>query len=349
MRPLRFALGPRNLPVSKALELQATTSLARLLWYSGRRDKARAMLADIYNWFTEGFDTASLKRSQGAARATRRVKSVGSMLKAMDRQITMKRLTGAIGAEVKGLTLNHGLDDSTFAIIHQAFLDHCMFRGQFLEPAAQTAFTHRWGNVLRASYLRQLEIPENPEVLASVNRGKAFAFTTEQWHSDLSFMAAPPAHAILAAQVLPETGGDTMFANQYLAYETLSDGMKRLLEGLRALHGGAKLAAYSGIENSAPPQSHPVVRTHPETCRKGLYVNRLYTYSIDGLTEAESRGLLDFLCERSCRPDFTYRHQWAAGDVIMWDNRCTLHYAVHDYGEATRVMHRTTIAGEIPR
>lgn len=269
----------------------------------------------------------------------------------MGTQIAIKRLTGAIGAEVRGVNLNQPLDETTFATIHQAFLDHCMlvFRGQFLEPEAQTVFTHRWGEVLRAPYLKQLEMPDHPEVIEGVNRGKAYAFTTEQWHSDLSFMPTPPAHAILAAQVIPETGGDTMFANQYVAYETLSEGMKRLLRELRAWHGGAKLAAYSGIENTAPPQSHPIVRTHPETGRKGLYVNRLYTYCIEGLTEDESQGLLDFLFEHICRPDFTYRHQWAPGDVIMWDNRCTVHYAVRDYGEAPRVMHRTTIAGDVPR
>ena len=269
----------------------------------------------------------------------------------MGTQIAIKRLTGAIGAEVRGVTLTHPLDESTFATIHHAFLDHCMlvFRGQFLEPEAQTVFAHRWGDVLHAPYLKQLEMSAHPEVLAQGNRGKAFAFTTEQWHSDLSFMPAPPAHAILAAQVVPETGGDTMFANQYVAYETLSEGMKRLLRELRAWHGGAKLASLVGIEDSAPPQSHPVVRTHPETGRKGLYVNRLYTYCLEGLTEAESRGLLEFLFEQICRPDFTYRHQWAPGDVVMWDNRCTVHYAVHDYGEAPRVMHRTIVAGDAPR
>ncbi len=269
----------------------------------------------------------------------------------MGTQITVKRLTGAIGAELKGVDLNHPLDDRTFGTIHQAFLDHCMlvFRGQFLDPAAQTVFTRRWGEVLHLSYLKQLEMPDHREVMAQGNLGKAkHALVTEQWHSDSSFMPAPPAHAILAAQVLPDAGGDTMFASQYVAYETLSEGMKRLLRELRALHGGAKLAAILGIEDSAPPQSHPIVRTHQETGRKALYVNRLYTYCIEGLTEAESRGLLDFLFEQNCRPEFSYRHQWAPGDVIMWDNRCTLHYAVHDYGDAPRVMHRTTVAGDIP-
>ena len=269
----------------------------------------------------------------------------------MGTQTTVKRLTGSIGAEVQGVKLNHPLDEETFAAIHQAFLDHCMlvFHGQFLDPAAQTAFANRWGKAFHAPYLKPLEIPDHPEVMAQDNLGKANSYTTEVWHSDQSFMPAPPAHAILAAQVVPEVGGDTMFANQYLAYETLSEGMKRLLQELRAWHAGARLASLLGVENSVPPQSHPVVRTHPETGRKGLFVNRLYTYCIEGFTEAESRGLLDFLFEQSCRPDFTYRHRWTPGDVIMWDNRCTLHYAVHDYGQAPRVMHRTTVAGDIPR
>jgi taurine dioxygenase len=121
------------------------------------------------------------------------------------------------------------------------------------------------------------------------------------------------------------------------------------VKNLRAMHRGAKLAGILGIEDSAPSQSHPVVRTHPETGRKTLNVNRLYTYCIDGMTEVESRGLLEFLFEHSSRPDFTYRHQWRLGDVVMWDNRRTSHYAVHDHGESPRVMHRTTVAGDTPR
>jgi taurine dioxygenase len=269
----------------------------------------------------------------------------------MGQQISIKRLTGAIGAQVTGVNLNEALDEGTFATIRQAFLDHSVlvFRGQFLEPRALSAFAQLWGRVLRAPYLKPVELPDYPDLIEVVNRGKALAYTTEEWHSDLSFMPNPPAHTILAAQALPETGGDTMFASQYAAYEALSEGMKRILDGLRAWHGGAKLAALVGIEDSAPPQSHPIVRTHPETGRKGLYVNRLYTYAIDGLTEHESRGLLQLLFEQISRPEFIYRHQWRPGDVIMWDNRCTVHYAIHDYGDAERVMHRTTIAGDVPR
>lgn len=269
----------------------------------------------------------------------------------MGTQLGIRRLTGAIGAEVSGITLNSPLDETTFAEVHHAFLEHCLlvFRGQFLRPAAQVAFTHRWGEAVVTPYAKALQVPDYPEIIAVGNRGKAKT-VTEEWHSDSSFLPTPPAQAILAAQVVPEVGGDTMFANQYLAYDTLSEGMKRLLEGLRGVHKGAKLAAATGADGSAEqPQSHPVVRTHPETGRKALYVNRIYTSSFEGMTVAESRGLLEFLLEHCCRPDFTYRHQWRAGDVLMWDNRCTVHYAVHDYGEAARVMHRTTIAGDVPR
>lgn len=268
-----------------------------------------------------------------------------------DTRITIRRLTGSIGAEVRGVDLRQSLDDASFAVIHQAFLDHCMlvFRGQFLHPAAQVAFSRRWGEVLENHpYLKAFQVPDYPQIVAVPNPGKANVYT-EDWHSDLSFLPTPPAHSILAAQVIPETGGDTMFANQYLAYETLSAGMKRLLSGLRALHRGAKLAAATRTDDSSEkPQSHPVVRTHPETGRKALYVNRIYTYCFEGMTETESRGLLEFLLEHCCRPDFMYRHQWAPGDVLMWDNRCTVHYAVHDYGNAPRMMHRTTIAGDAP-
>jgi taurine dioxygenase len=269
----------------------------------------------------------------------------------MGTQLGIKRLTGAIGAEVSGINLNVPLDEITFEEIHQAFLEHCLlvFRGQFLKPAAQVAFTHRWGEALVTPYLKALQVPDYPEIIAVPNLGKAKA-VTEEWHSDSSFLPTPPAHAILAAQVLPEVGGDTMFANQYVAYEALSAWMKRLLSGLRAFHKGAKLAAAAGVDDSEErPQSHPVVRTHPETGRKALYVNRVFTSGFEGMTVAESRGLLEFLLEHCCRPDFTYRHQWTAGDVLMWDNRCTVHYAVHDYGEAPRVMHRATIAGDVPR
>jgi taurine dioxygenase len=269
----------------------------------------------------------------------------------MQTPITVKRVTGSIGAEVKGVDLKYPLDDNTFATIHQALLDHCVlvFREQFLNPIAQMTFAKRWGEVLDAPYVKPVEMPGHPGMLMVPNLGKERAYTTEVWHTDLSFMPAPPALTMLAAQVVPEAGGDTMFASQYVAYETLSEGMKHILKDLRALHGGGKLAGLFGLEDTAPRQSHPVVRTHPESGREALYVNPLYTQTIEGLTEAESRGLLEFLFQHVCRPDFIYRHQWTLGDFVMWDNRSALHYAVHDYGDAPRLMHRTVILGDKPR
>lgn len=269
----------------------------------------------------------------------------------MDTQIVTRRLAGAIGAEVQGVDLGHPLEDTTFAAIQQAFLDHCVlvFREQFLQPVAQVDFARRWGEALVIPKLKPYQVPGYPQVVAIANPGKDNN-VTEAWHSDLSFVPSPPAHSILAAQVIPETGGDTMFANQYLAYDNLSAELKRVLSELRALHRGDRLAALLGANDSGEkPQSHPVVRTHPETGRKALYVNRAYTYCFEGMTEKESRGLLEFLLEHCCRPDFVYRHQWALGDVLMWDNRCTVHYAVHDYGNEPRLMHRTTISGDTPR
>ena len=269
----------------------------------------------------------------------------------MGTQYTIKRLTGAIGAEVKGINLNHSLDDETFSTIHQAFLDHCMlvFRGQFLTRNADDFRASLGASAGRAlSEANRNARPPRHAGRAQSGQGKvvydrslAYGFVFHAWSAQ--------ALTMLMAQVLPEAGGDTMFASRSRAYETLSEGMKHILEGLRGLHGGGKLAGLFGIPDTAPRQSHPIVRTHPESGRRALYVNPLYTQSIEGLTEAESRGLLDFLFQQSCRPDFTYRHQWALGDVVMWDNRCALHYAVHDHGAAPRVMHRTVVAGDIPR
>jgi taurine dioxygenase len=201
--------------------------------------------------------------------------------------------------------------------------------------------------VFLAPNQKQSQIPDHP-VLAATNRGKAYAFTTEQWDSDLSFMPGSPGACYSGGAGATGDGRRHYVCQPVLGIRNVIRGYEARPPGATSMARGAKLAAYYGIEDSASPRSHPIVRTHPETGRKGLYVNRLYTYCIDGRTEAESRGLLDFLFEQGCRPDFTYRHQWAPGDVVMWDNRCTLHYAVHDYGEAPRVMHRTTVAGRSP-
>ncbi len=262
-------------------------------------------------------------------------------------QITVKKLTASIGAEITGVDLGQPLSDDTFAAIKQACLDHyvLLFRGQRCDPAAQVAFTRRFGEALVIPYLKPLHLPGHPEIVVVPNMGKANSLT-EEWHSESSFLPNPPEYTVLAAKEIPDVGGDTMFTNQYLAYETLSPALQKMLGDLRALHRGVRPGSVAAAQGVAGPQhSHPVVRVHPDTGRKSLYVDRAYTFCFEGMTEAESRGLLDYLLEHSTRHEFIYRHRWAPGDVLVWDNRCTTHYAIHDYGDATRIMHRTITGG----
>ncbi|MSQ72386.1 MAG: TauD/TfdA family dioxygenase [Betaproteobacteria bacterium] len=261
-----------------------------------------------------------------------------------EQQVTARPLCAHVGAEMLGARIAD-LDDGGFAVVREAFFRHTMliFRDQFLGPDAQLAFTRRWGGVYITPYVKKLE--GYPEVLAVVNWGKDKT-VTEAWHSDASFLAEPPGIAILAAQVLPSAGGDTMFANTYAAYDALSERMKQLLEGLRCINVDTVLAKFAGVvDPNLKPHSHPVVRTHPVTKRKCLYVNPLFSMHFDGMTADESRGLLQYLFEHCSRYEFVYRHQWRAGDVVMWDNRCSMHYAVHDYGVEQRLLHRTTVDG----
>jgi len=263
------------------------------------------------------------------------------------RDIDVKPLTGSIGAAIRGADLGT-LDDDAFAVIHRAFLDHCMltFPGQHIDDAGLLAFAQRWGDVMMTPMLTYLD--GYPGILRVFNRGKA-ATPTEYWHPDSAYLEKPPAISILAARELPATGGDTMFCNQYLAYESLSEGLKAYLQGVRGKFTGAIMARRTGHEGEVPYNYHPIVRTHPETGRKALYISHPDTVpSFENMTDAESRPLLDYLYACGPQPDRSYRHIWQPGDVVMWDNRCTMHYAVHDFGEANRFMHRVTIAGDRP-
>ncbi|MGD9942118.1 MAG: TauD/TfdA dioxygenase family protein [Burkholderiaceae bacterium] len=263
--------------------------------------------------------------------------------------ITVTPLTGTVGAAVAGVDLNQPLSDADFEPIRRAFLDHCMlvFRGQHLTPAAQVAFAKRWGSTGQQNPLLQ-SLDGFPEIVQVTKIPKATA-STEAWHYDTIYTPTPPALSILSAVIVPH-GGDTMWSNQYEAYDRLSETMKRVIEGLRVRFVGLRLGRMLGADMSALPSAdHPLVRTHPETGRKALVVGHPETAQcIEGMSKAESRPLLDFLYAHSTSPDNVYRHMWQAGDVVMWDNRCTMHYAVHDYGEAERVLNRVTILGDTP-
>jgi len=257
-------------------------------------------------------------------------------------------LTGSIGAEVKGISLAR-LTPEEVTEIKSAFLTHCMlvFPGQFLSIEEHVEFARLWGEASTSPFVKYLE--DFPCVLPLTNRGKS-GTVTENWHYDSTFLPAPPAATILSARDIP-VGGDTMWSNQYLAYETLSDGMKALIEGVRAEFTGARLSKLAGSDRPIPRALHPVVRTHPETGRKALFVGRPgdTVPRLENMTEAESQPILKFLYEHSTQPDRIYRHRWSNGDVVIWDNRCTMHYAVHDYGDdATRDLHRISIKGTVP-
>lgn len=257
-------------------------------------------------------------------------------------------LTGHIGASVEGIKLA-SLTDSQFDAVHQAFLDHCVlvFPSQHLTLDDHVGFAARWGDFSTSPFVKYL--PDHPAVLQLNNLGKANA-VTENWHYDSTFLPAPPSLTMLSARRIP-VGGDTMWSSQYHAYETLSEGMKRMLHGVRGEFAGTRLAKRVGKESEIPFSLHPVVRTHPETGRKALFVGHPgdTLRGLEDMTEEESLPLIEYLYAHSTKPDRVYRHHWVEGDVIMWDNRCTMHYAVHDYGDQTRELHRISITGEQPR
>jgi len=263
--------------------------------------------------------------------------------------MTIRPLTGSIGAEILDLDLRE-IDDAQFGAVRRAFLDNCMlvFRGQRFGARELLDFTHRWGDIFRTPHAQGLE--GFPDVIAVRNRGKA-GTTTEYWHTDSVFAPVPPALSILASQVLPPAGGDTMFANQYLAYETLSPGMRALADSLRAgYYRSAGMGRLMGdLAGAVKTAVHPVVRTHAETGRRALYLSYdPAAVRLEGFSDAESRGILRLLEAHATQPAFCYRHRWQAGDVLMWDNRCSVHYAVHDHGVAERVHFRTTVVGDVP-
>ena len=270
--------------------------------------------------------------------------------------------SGALGAVIHGLDLSADLSNMAFDEIHQAFLDHqvIFFHQQDLDPHQQIAFARRFGPLSVYPFIEGLpEAPEAFEILKTETDKRNFGGA---WHSDMSFATMPPLGTMLFAQEVPAAGGDTLFANTALAYDALSDGMKNMLDGLvgvysAALKGsGGRAAAFKSatamtaknMDQVEMGAEHPVVRTHPETGRKGLYVSKGHTAGLKDMTEAESRPLIDYLADHCVRPEYTCRFHWQVGSLALWDNRCTQHFAIDDYSGQRRRMRRVTIAGDKP-
>jgi taurine dioxygenase len=266
----------------------------------------------------------------------------------------VKRIAGALGAEIHGVDLSA---DAPVEAIRRAFLEHqvIFFRDQRLTPAQFMAFARRMGKPVEYPFVKGIEgFPEVIEVKKLEHERHNFGGI---WHSDTAYLEVPPMGSMLLAREVPPFGGDTLFASQYLAYEALSDGMRRLLDGLIAVNSSAKADVTRTREDRVKEQEgsaktyeaeHPVIRTHPETGRKALYVNVAHTVRFKGMTGEESAPLLGFLFEHQTKPEFTCRFQWRVGSLAFWDNRCTQHNPVNDYHGHRRVMHRITLAGERP-
>ncbi|MGQ0749757.1 MAG: TauD/TfdA dioxygenase family protein [Betaproteobacteria bacterium] len=274
------------------------------------------------------------------------------------RQLEVRPISGALGAEVSGVNLSAALSVEVVAEIRQAFLDHLVifFRGQSLTPGAQLDFARRFGEPMEYPQLKGL--PECPLVTPVVKLEHERHNFGGVWHSDTTYLERPPMASMLYAVEIPPCGGDTLFANQYLAHETLSAGLRETLAHLRGVNTSTKADVTrsredrlraAGVESKALAAAHPVVRTHPETGRRALYVNAGHTAHFEGWTEAESAPLLGFLFGHQTKPEFTCRLRWEAGSLAIWDNRCAQHNPVNDYHGYRRIMHRVTLAGDTPR
>lgn len=269
-------------------------------------------------------------------------------------------LAPAMGASIEGVSLTGNLDTGLISEIRSVWLEYQMvvIRGQDITPAQQLAFAEAIGEPDIYPLLRGLDgYPMITEVLKKEDEKVNFGGV---WHSDTTYQSSPPMATLLYAKELPPIGGDTLFASQYHAYDQLSDSLKRVLEGLRALNmsGKKRVAATrndrlkesaSGINPDALTGVHPVVRTHPETGRKALFVNAAHTVNFEGWTEQESSGLLEYLYNHQIAPEFQCRLKWQLGDIAFWDNRCVQHYPLNDYHGYRRLLHRITLKGDEPR
>ncbi|HEX5078219.1 MAG TPA: TauD/TfdA family dioxygenase [Geminicoccaceae bacterium] len=275
-----------------------------------------------------------------------------------DGLIEIAPVASALGAEIRGVDLSEELADSETAAIRDALGRYgvIFFRDQHLTPEQHIAFGRRWGEIEVNRFFRPVEgYPMIAEVRKEPDQRQNIGST---WHTDHSYDEAPAMGSILYAREVPEVGGDTLFANMCLAYETLSDGLKKTLEGLRAWHSSRHVFGHGGSARELQRDArvgnpglatqdalHPVVIRHPGTGRKALYVNASFTVRFNGWTEEESKPLLDFLYRHAAQPEFTCRFRWQTGSIAFWDNRSTWHYALNDYPGQRRLMHRITLRG----
>jgi len=274
--------------------------------------------------------------------------------------LEIRKIAGALGAEIHGVDLARSPSADVVAAIRAALLEHLVvfFRDQNLSVAQFLAFARTLGKPVEYPLIKGL--PDYPDVIEVSKLEHEKANFGGIWHSDTTYLDYPPMGSMLLAREVPPAGGDTLFANQYLAYETLSAGLRRMLDGLIGVSSSAKADATKTREDRVKADArvdakteylaeHPVVRTHPDTGRKALYVNVAHTVRFKDMIEAESTPILDYLFQHQTRPEFTCRFQWRVGSLAFWDNRCTQHNPVNDYHGYRRVMHRITLAGEKPR
>lgn len=281
------------------------------------------------------------------------------------RHLTVEKFAGAAGADVTGVDLSKDVSDDLLAEIRSALLDNLVIciPDQDITPKQQLAFARRWGEIHLHPFMQGIR--DFPEILAIIKKPGDKKNFGGSWHTDQMFSPSPAMATMLYARQVPSAGGDTMFTNQYLAYESLLDGMKALAgrlhtvcvgDNFRQADGRSRKDRYSDVMsdmkvkepgNVQTTSIHPLVRTHPETGRKSLYIGG-HVQRFDGMTDEESIPLIEFFMAQSTRPEFTCRVRWVNGTVTIWDNRCTQHFAINDYPDETRIMHRITICGDQP-
>lgn len=273
--------------------------------------------------------------------------------------ITAKPISGALGAEIEGVDLADPLEPAVVTVLRSALLEHIVifFRDQDLSPSRLVEVARAFGEPIEYPLVEGLA--EAPLVIPVIKHEDEQVNFGGVWHSDTSYLEVPPMGTMLYALEVPPQGGDTLFANQVQAYERLSDGLKALLDGLTGINVSDKASAAATRVDmiKAAPKSgggnrlvakHPVIRTHPETGRRSLYVNTAHTGAFEGMTEAESAPILGYLFEHQVKPEFTCRFAWRPGSLAFWDNRAALHLPINDYHGYRRVMHRVTLEGDKP-